>query len=375
MANEDFVTQNGVLLKYIGTNSDVTIPNGIKYIGFGAFANCKSLTSISMPCYENTFNFMWLCTDASKNSVSAGYVYKFALGADEFEANGGDTISVKWQEVYTLEYNGNGASRCEIDNTQLDAISGVSTFEIPADQIEADKMAYPYAGVTFVGWWFTDDVEDITANIADIYTLQDYPVRIEFWGDEIVDIVGPLGKPTEIKKYGTVVCLAGGYGAAPCYLIAKAFKEAGNKVYMIMGARTKDLIFWQDKMKNASTELFITTDDGTISFHGMINPGVVTVAADAPTLILVDQNRLAVVSQNGAMKGLRGYFTLSPEMASLALDGRCYLSVSKPTPTDVEVLTDPQPKARQQVQKIMRNGQIFIIRDGETYTITGQKVR
>ncbi|MBO5947741.1 sulfide/dihydroorotate dehydrogenase-like FAD/NAD-binding protein, partial [bacterium] len=89
-------------------------------------------------------------------------------------------------------------------------------------------------------------------------------------GDEIVDIVGPLGKPTEIKKYGTVVCLAGGYGAAPCYLIAKAFKEAGNKVYMIMGARTKDLIFWQDKMKNASTELFITTDDGTLGQKGFV---------------------------------------------------------------------------------------------------------
>lgn len=111
------------------------------------------------------------------------------------------------------------------------------------------------------------------------------------------------------------------------------------------------------------------------TFHAVLNPGDVTVAADAPTLILVDQNRLAVVSQNGEMKGLRGYFTLSPEMASLALDGRCYLSISKPAPTDVEVLTDPQPKARQQVQKIMRNGQIFIIRDGETYTITGQKVR
>ena len=68
-------------------------------------------------------------------------------------------------------------------------------------------------------------------------------------GDELVDIVGPLGQPTHIKKYGTVVCLAGGYGAAPCYLIAKAFKDAGNKVYMIMGAKTKDLIFWQDKMK------------------------------------------------------------------------------------------------------------------------------
>lgn len=89
-------------------------------------------------------------------------------------------------------------------------------------------------------------------------------------GDEIVDIVGPLGQPTHIEKYGTVVCLAGGYGAAPCYLIAKAFKEAGNKVYMIMGARTKDLIFWNDKMKDASTELFVTTDDGSMGTKGFV---------------------------------------------------------------------------------------------------------
>ncbi len=89
-------------------------------------------------------------------------------------------------------------------------------------------------------------------------------------GDELVDIVGPLGQPTHIKNYGTVVCLAGGYGAAPCYLIAKAFKEAGNKVYMIMGARNKDLIFWQDKMKDACTELFITTDDGSLGEKGFV---------------------------------------------------------------------------------------------------------
>ena len=89
-------------------------------------------------------------------------------------------------------------------------------------------------------------------------------------GDEIPDIVGPLGKPTEIKKYGTVVCLAGGYGAAPCYLIAKAFKEAGNKVYMIMGARNKDLIFWADKMEKACDTLYITTDDGSMGEKGFV---------------------------------------------------------------------------------------------------------
>ena len=87
-------------------------------------------------------------------------------------------------------------------------------------------------------------------------------------GDSILDLVGPLGKPTKIEKYGTVVCVAGGYGAAPCYLISKAFKDAGNKVYMIMGARNKDLIFWQDKMRQASTELFITTDDGSLGIKG-----------------------------------------------------------------------------------------------------------
>jgi len=87
-------------------------------------------------------------------------------------------------------------------------------------------------------------------------------------GEEILDVTGPLGQPTHVEKYGTVVCIAGGYGAAPCYLIAKAFKDAGNKVYMISGARTKDLIFWQDKMKKASTELFITTDDGSLGIKG-----------------------------------------------------------------------------------------------------------
>lgn len=89
-------------------------------------------------------------------------------------------------------------------------------------------------------------------------------------GDELVDLAGPLGQPTHIKKYGTVVCVAGGYGAAPCYLIAKAFKDAGNKVYMIMGARTKELLFWEDKMQTACNELFITTDDGSYGESGFV---------------------------------------------------------------------------------------------------------
>lgn len=89
-------------------------------------------------------------------------------------------------------------------------------------------------------------------------------------GDEILDVVGPLGKPTEIENYGTVVCVAGGYGAAPCYLISKAFHDAGNKVHMIMGARNKSLLFWQDKMAKACSELHIATDDGTLGHKGFV---------------------------------------------------------------------------------------------------------
>ena len=89
-------------------------------------------------------------------------------------------------------------------------------------------------------------------------------------GEEIKDVAGPLGIPTEIKNYGTVVCIAGGYGAAPVYLIAKAFKEAGNKVYIIAGARHAGLIFWQDKMKSVSDKYFITTDDGSLGKKGFV---------------------------------------------------------------------------------------------------------
>ena len=115
------------------------------------------------------------------------------------------------------------------------------------------------------------DVDKETGALTIVYMAVGYSTKklaaLEA-GEEIADLVGPLGTPTHIKKYGTVVCVAGGYGAAPCYLIAKAFKDAGNKVYMITGARTKDLIFWQDKMEAASDELFITTDDGSLGIKG-----------------------------------------------------------------------------------------------------------
>ncbi len=82
-------------------------------------------------------------------------------------------------------------------------------------------------------------------------------------GDFISDVIGPLGRHSPIENFGKVICVGGGVGIAPVYPIARALKEAGNKVISIIGARTKDLIFWEEKMRDVSAELIITTDDGS----------------------------------------------------------------------------------------------------------------
>ena len=89
-------------------------------------------------------------------------------------------------------------------------------------------------------------------------------------GDEIRDVVGPLGTPSEIERYGTVVCVGGGVGIAPIYPIARALKSAGNRIVTIAGARRKDLLFWLDKLEEVSDELIITTDDGSFGRKGVV---------------------------------------------------------------------------------------------------------
>jgi ferredoxin--NADP+ reductase len=82
-------------------------------------------------------------------------------------------------------------------------------------------------------------------------------------GDSVSNFIGPLGMPSEIENVGTVVCAGGGVGVAPIYPIARALKEAGNKVISIMAARNESLLFWEDKMREVSDELIVTTDDGS----------------------------------------------------------------------------------------------------------------
>ncbi|OQX61723.1 MAG: ferredoxin-NADP reductase [Anaerolinea sp. 4484_236] len=87
-------------------------------------------------------------------------------------------------------------------------------------------------------------------------------------GDFITDILGPLGKPTDIKNYGTVVCVGGGVGTAVIYPIVKGMREAGNHVITLNGARNKELIILEEELKEVSDELIISTDDGSYGVAG-----------------------------------------------------------------------------------------------------------
>lgn len=96
-------------------------------------------------------------------------------------------------------------------------------------------------------------------------------------GDSLTDVVGPLGQATHIEKVGTVVCAGGGVGVAPLYPIVEAMHNAGNRVIVVLAARTKDLIIMEEQMRAVSDEVVIMTDDGSYGTKGLVTNGVESV--------------------------------------------------------------------------------------------------
>jgi len=89
-------------------------------------------------------------------------------------------------------------------------------------------------------------------------------------GDAFLNVVGPLGQPSEIKNYGTVVMVGGGVGIAPLFPIARALKQAGNKVLTIIGARNRSLLFWEERLRAVSDKLIVCTDDGSYGRKALV---------------------------------------------------------------------------------------------------------
>jgi ferredoxin--NADP+ reductase len=106
-------------------------------------------------------------------------------------------------------------------------------------------------------------------------------------GDEFISVVGPLGTPTHIEKFGTVVCVGGGAGIAPMLPIADALKKAGNTVLSILGGRTQELVILRDEMSAVSDEVFYTTDDGSFGRKGLVTHALADLIAERGNPALV----------------------------------------------------------------------------------------
>ncbi len=151
-------------------------------------------------------------------------------------------------------------------------------------EVEAPYIAKERKAGQFIILQLGDDFDErIPLTIADadeergvIYLLfqtvgaTTYKLSLLNEGDYIPNLLGPLGHPTEVKKYGKVVVVGGGIGVAPSYPIAEAMQKAGNEVRVITGARTKDLLIFQDRMHKIDPETIVVTDDGSAGRKGLV---------------------------------------------------------------------------------------------------------
>ncbi len=161
-------------------------------------------------------------------------------------------------------------------------------------------------------------------------------LSLQVKGDFLLDVAGPLGNPTPIHDYGTVVCIGGGVGTAEVYPIAKALKAAGNKLVTIVGARTKDLVILENELREISDEFVVTTDDGSYGMKGLVtnalgnflkkSGSVQGVYAIGPIIMM------KAVSDFTKPLGLKTFVSLNPIMMDgTGMCGACRVSIGGET--------------------------------------------
>jgi NAD(P)H-flavin reductase len=151
-------------------------------------------------------------------------------------------------------------------------------------------------------------------------------------GDHLIDVVGPLGNPTPIEYHGAVACVGGGVGTAELYPIARALKAAGNRVYAVIGARSKDLVILENEMTDVSNGIAVTTDDGSYGRKGLVTDalndlldarlGIKAVFAIGPLIMM------KAVTQLSGTYGVKTYVSLNTIMVDgTGMCGGCRVTV------------------------------------------------
>ena len=155
-------------------------------------------------------------------------------------------------------------------------------------------------------------------------------------GDSILNLVGPLGKAIESKKYGKVICIGGGVGAAPLYPIVNALRKAGNRVVSIIGARTKELLILENEIRARSSTFYVTTDDGSKGRHGFVTDVLRSVLEMDENFNLVVAigpiPMMKAVSNLTRAYGVRTLVSLNPIMLDgMGMCGACRVTVGGKT--------------------------------------------
>ncbi len=155
-------------------------------------------------------------------------------------------------------------------------------------------------------------------------------------GDAIHDLIGPLGAPSHVEKFGTVCIIGGGIGIAPVYPIAVAMRDAGNHVISIIGARSKDILFWEDRMRAVSDELYVTTDDGSYGVKGFVSNELERLIDEGRTIDLVTAigpvPMMRAVCESTRPHGIRTIVSLNPIMVDgTGMCGGCRVTVGDET--------------------------------------------
>jgi ferredoxin--NADP+ reductase len=152
-------------------------------------------------------------------------------------------------------------------------------------------------------------------------------------GDSILNVCGPLGNPSEMEKFGTVLCVGGGVMIAPMLFQVSAMRKAGNKVITVIGARIKDLLFFENEMKALSDEFYVATDDGSKGYKGLdflkeilAKQKIDRVVAMGPVVML------KIVSEMTKPLGIKTIVTLTPIMVDgMGMCGACRVTVAGKT--------------------------------------------
>lgn len=154
-------------------------------------------------------------------------------------------------------------------------------------------------------------------------------------GEDVLDLCGPLGTPTHIEKHGKIILIGGGFGIAPLYPIARAFKGAGNEVLAVMGARSKDLLIYEQEMGGVCDRVIVTTDDGSKGMKGLVTQalqqeleqgGVGLVMTVGPAIMM------KAVSETTRPFGIKTIVSLNPVMVDgTGMCGGCRVTVGGET--------------------------------------------